>query len=166
MNTLLIEREIMSNWALVTREQVTHIYKNKSGRDCLTLSEQDPAEWNLIWLFEYDKMKLADGTYEGVVAHCAAGNPKVMGAIFNDLSMNPHGIKELAETLDPVSFIDTLMSLPYEDTALYRMCGAEIFEKAKVNAERLAEDALKKGGKLAEQATLDAIQKARTVPPK
>ncbi len=102
------------------------------------------AEWNLNWLFDYKALSQIDGTVQGITKAFKDMNTKAQGAIFVDLEDNVYGIRDMAETLGPVEFIDTYMRKPYQHTSLYKMCGEDVFTGARVNAERLAQTMLGK----------------------
>lgn len=127
----------MPNWAPTTFAQNCFQFKHISGgvkpavRDSL-------AVWNLTWLFDYGSMSLLNGTIEGVSSHHRTCNGRAIVCLTHDVDANVYKIKDLAETLGPVEFINTYMRRPYQQTMLFQWCGEEIFTEARSSAEKLA----------------------------
>lgn len=96
------------------------------------------AVWNLNWLFDYPAHACLDGTIEGITKHYRNTNSKVFAAILSDVEDNVFGIKELAEEVGPVEFMERMLRRPYQQTMLYQFAGEELWKEARVNAERLA----------------------------
>lgn len=149
----------MPNWAPTTFEQCTIKYSHIEGVNT-PLAGNTLAEWNLAWLFDYQSMSKIDGTLAGNMAHHTALNVKASAAIIEDVKDNPYKIKDLAETLGPVEFLDTYMRRPYQHTMLYSLCGEDIFTEARANAEKLAQGMRDRAGAAHDEA-LEAIQTAK-----
>ena len=134
---LTIERDVMPMWAPMSYEQACYTCK-AIDKVIKPPRGEKLAEWNLYWLFDYSAMRLIDGTVEGITAALNAMNPQAQGGLAVDLEENIYGIKDLAETLGPVEFINTFMRRPYKTTSLYTLCGEGVFTQARSNAEHLA----------------------------
>ena len=128
----------MPNWAPTTYEQCTIKYQHVEG-ESKPLTGETLAEWNLAWLLDYKSMSKLDGTVAGNMAHHKDCNPTLSAAITADVKDNTYKIKDLAETVGPVEFINTYMRRPYQYSWIANQCGEEVFTEAKVSAEKLAQ---------------------------
>ena len=95
------------------------------------------ALWNLHWLFDYQAHVCLDGTVQSITQHHRLSNAKVHAAILSDVGDNLFGIKELAETENPVTFMDRMLRRPYQQTMLYQFAGEDSWREARATAERL-----------------------------
>ena len=152
----------MPLWAPLSYEQACLYLKVIDKTVKPPVGKDDLAEWNLSWLFDYDAMRLIDGTVKGITLALHAMNSTAQGAIFTDLKDDMYGIRGMAESLGPVEFINTLMRKPYRTTTLFTMCGEGIFTQARTSAEKLALTMVGRA-EVAQEAASKVIHNAKVI---
>lgn len=140
--------------AVIRCKYIDQVFKPLCGPDL--------AEWNLNWLFDFKALSFLDGSMDNMTKYFKAANSKVQGAIVVDIEDNLFGIKDLAETVGPVEFVESFMRRPYQHTTITKMCGEEVWRDARVNAEKLTPTMVDRSEE-AKVEEVGAIQKARVI---